>query len=446
MIKKEIIVIEDDKVLNKLIVEQLSNIGYLASGVHSWKEAKKYLEEHEPGLALLDCHLPDVDGHQVIPELATHQPVIVLTAYGTVQNAVAAIKDGATEYLIKPINLDELELTVKKVLETAELRADNLYYKERMQAQNRRMIGSSPAMEKVNDLINAVAPSDMTVLIEGESGVGKELVAQELHQRSLRSDKKFVELDCCTLQENLFESELFGHERGAFTSADRMKRGLIEGADNGTLFLDEIGEIDSVIQAKLLRVLETGKFRRLGGTKDLTANTRIVTATNRKLDDMTNEGNFRTDLFYRLSSFIIHVPPLRERREDIPDLVQYFILNHDFSHRVKKKISQTTMKHLISYDWPGNIRELKNVVERAIILSRDSNEILAEHFAFLPSQSVMSLEVSMTFDHDPTLEEIERKCLENMLSKYSGHRAKVATILGVSERNLYRLLQKHELH
>lgn len=446
MTKKEIIVIEDDKVLNKLIVEQLSNMGYQASGMHSWGETKRFLEGHEPCLALLDCHLPDIDGHKIIPELAAQQPVIVLTAYGSVQNAVAAIKDGATEYLIKPVNLEELELTVKKVLETAELRADNLYYKERMLAKNSRMIGNSAAMGKVNDLINAVAPSDMTVLIEGESGVGKELVAHEIHQRSLQSENKFVELDCCTLQENLFESELFGHERGAFTSADRMKRGLIEGAENGTLFLDEIGEIDSVIQAKLLRILEAGKFRRLGGTKDLTANTRIITATNRKLDDMTNEGNFRMDLFYRLSSFIIRVPPLRERREDIPDLVQYFILNHDFSRRVTKKISQSTMKHLVSYDWPGNIRELKNVVERAIILSGENTEIQAEHFAFLPSHSMMPLEVSLTFDHDPTMEEIERQCLQNMLTKYSGHRAKVATILGVSERNLYRLLQKHELH
>lgn len=446
MFKKEILIIEDDKVLNKLIVEQLSNMGYQTSGMHNWAEARKFLDENEPGLVLLDCHLPDVDGLDVISELVIQSPVIVLTAFGSVQNAVSAIKNGATEYLIKPVNLEELELTVKKVLETAELRADNLYYKERMQSRNGRMIGNSPAMEKVNDLIDAVAPSDMTVLIEGESGVGKELVAQEIHQRSLRSDKKFVELDCCTLQENLFESELFGHERGAFTSADRMKRGLIEGAENGTLFLDEIGEIDAVIQAKLLRVLETGKFRRLGGTKDITANTRIVTATNRKLNDMTKEGEFRTDLFYRLSSFVIHVPPLRERREDIPELVKHFVENHDFSRRVKKKISQTTMKHLISYDWPGNIRELKNVVERAIIISGDNKHILTEHFAFLPSDATTPIEVTISFDHDPSLEEIERKCLENMLVKYSGHRAKVATILGVSERNLYRLLQKHELH
>lgn len=445
MLKKEIVIIEDDKALNRLMVEQLSNMGYETFGVRCWADAKKIFEKHEPVLVLLDCQLPDVDGHKLIPELSVSQPVIVLTAYGTVKNAVSAIKNGATEYLIKPVNLEELELTIIKALENAELRADNQYYKERLSVKDNTMIGSGKAMDKVNELIDVVSSSDMTVLIQGESGVGKELVAQEIHKRSHHADNKFVVLDCCTLQENLFESELFGHERGAFTSADRLKRGLIEGADNGTLFLDEIGEIDLIIQAKLLRVLETGKFRRLGGTKDLSANARIVTATNRNLVDATQKGSFRKDLFYRLNSFVIQVPPLRERREDIPELVKYFIQNHNFSRKVSKKISQTTMKHLISYDWPGNVRELKNVVERAMILSAEQKEILPAHFSFIQSIDSVPLDIPLTFDHDPSLEEIEHKYIENMLIKYSGHRAKISKILGVSERNFYRLLRKYKL-
>jgi transcriptional regulator with PAS, ATPase and Fis domain len=233
----------------------------------------------------------------------------------------------------------------------------------------------------------------MTVLIQGESGVGKELGAQELHRHSERADGNFVALDCCTLQENLFESELFGHERGAFTGADRMKRGLIEGAENGTLFLDEIGDIDPSIQAKLLRVLESGQFRRLGGTKDLKANVRIVTATNRRLDELTGDGRFRSGLYYRLSAFVIDVPPLRDRREDIAELVGHFIRNTDISHRNKKGASARVLKQLVEYDWPGNVRELKNVVERAIILAGDDSEIRPQHLTFAPGRSGNSSDV-----------------------------------------------------
>ncbi len=304
------------------------------------------------------------------------------------------VKDGATEYLTKPISLDELDLMVERVLEQTALRRDHQFYKQRYQKlQSAHMLGGSPVMVAVNRLIDAVASSDMTVLIQGESGVGKELVAQELHRHSERADGNFVALDCCTLQENLFESELFGHERGAFTGADRMKRGLIEGAENGTLFLDEIGDIDPSIQAKLLRVLESGQFRRLGGTKDLKANVRIVTATNRRLDELTGDGRFRSGLYYRLSAFVIDVPPLRDRREDIAELVGHFIRNTDISHRNKKGASARVLKQLVEYDWPGNVRELKNVVERAIILAGDDSEIRPQHLTFAPGRSGNSSDV-----------------------------------------------------
>jgi transcriptional regulator with PAS, ATPase and Fis domain len=307
------------------------------------------------------------------------------------------------------------------------------------------MIGQSQALEDIKQLIDDVAPSDLTVLILGESGSGKELVARAIHQRSDRSDRNFVAVDCCTLQENLFESELFGHERGAFTGADKLKKGLIEGAGNGTLFLDEIGEISASIQAKLLRVLETGKFRRVGGTKDLSANVRIVAATNRNLKEMSETGDFRQDLYYRLEAFNISAPPLRERRDDIPPLVDHFIRNHSFSCRINKFFTKDAIRKLVAYDWPGNVRELKNVVERAIILSRDKKTIRAEHLTFGNVEASPVFNLNVSFDRDPTLTELEQAYLRTMLDKHAGHRALVAQTLGISERHVYRLIQKYEL-
>ncbi len=443
---KDILIIEDDKTLNTLMARQVKEMGYPVKSALNWTTAKDYLSANEPALILLDCRLPDIDGHNVILEVANQYPVIVLTAYGSVQNAVRAMKAGAAEYLTKPVNFDELELIVKRTLETEALRKEHQFYRRQIRALGETcMVGHSKALAHVNTLIDAVAPSDVTVLIEGESGVGKELVANEIHQRSARADQNFIEIDCCTLHHSLFESELFGHERGAFTGADRRKPGLIEGAEGGTLFLDEIGELDLTLQAKLLRVLESGFFRRLGGTKDLRANVRIVAATNRNLEQMSREGKFRRDLYYRLSSFLVQVPPLRERREDVAELVEHFIHHLDIPLRVKKTVSTAAMKQLVAYDWPGNVRELRNIVERAIILSGGGHEIRPEHLAFGASEARASTGTSLTFAHDPSLEEIEQRYLEKMLDKHSGHRAIVAKVLGVSERNLYRLIRKYGL-
>lgn len=286
----------------------------------------------------------------------------------------------------------------------------------------------------------------MTVLVHGESGVGKELIARELHFRSDRRDKNFVALDCCTLQESLFETELFGHEKGAFTGADRRKEGLIDVAEGGTLFLDEIGEIGPGIQAKLLRVLETGQFRRVGISRDLTADVRIVAATNRTLEEMAEQGEFRRDLFYRLNAFTITMPPLRDRREDIPILTRHFIENHDFSRRIVKQLNIAALRQMKAYNWPGNVRELRNVIERAIILSRDRKEIRPSDLAFCRSGSeLQGCEVSLDFEHEPSLEEIEKKYLAMLLEKFSGHRGKIARTMGISERSVYRMIQRYKL-
>lgn len=443
-----ILVIEDDEVLNRVVVDELSALGYAAHGVHRWADAARYLERTEPDLILLDCRLPDADGIELLKRQAIgQQTVVVLTAYGSVRNAVDAMRAGAAEYLVKPVNLDELELVVRRALENAALRRNQQFLRSRLGGRKERgtLVGVSPTMRRVEHLIEMVAPTDATVLIQGESGVGKEVVAWEIFRRSSRAEGNFLTLDCCTLKEQLFESELFGHEKGAFTGADRQKKGLIEGVEEGTLFLDEIGEIGPAIQAKLLRVLETGQYRRVGGNKDLRADVRIVAATNRDLQQMSESGDFRSDLFYRLSVFVIDLPPLRERREDIPLLVEHFIRNHDFSRRIDKRVVPAAMQQLVAYDWPGNVRELRNVMERAIILSGEQQAIGPEHLAF-GSRGTQQRPgaLALAFESEPSLEQVEEKYVRYLLTKYSGHRATVAKILGVSERTLYRLLQRYE--
>ena len=445
---KHILLVEDDKVLSRLIIQHVEGLGHEVTNASSWAEAEELLTVRETHLIITDVRLPDGDSLERLPNLVLTQPVIVLTAFGSVRNAVQAMKAGAFEYLVKPVSPEELTLALERALQDAALRDAHQFCLRRLKAKEGSgtfMIGASPRLNAVKELIQAVAPSDMTVLIQGESGTGKELVARAIHDSSDRVQGNFVAVDCCTLQENLFESELFGHEKGAFTGADRQKKGLIEGADGGTLFLDEIGEIEASLQAKLLRVLETGKFRRVGGTKDLSANVRIVAATNRDLDTLSRQGDFRLDLYYRIGAFAIETPPLRERREDIPYLVDHFIQNHTFSRRIDKRVSGEAMRRLIAYDWPGNVRELKNVVERAIILSRDKTTIRPEHLAFGASGGRSKAQVTLSFDHDPSLEELQAEYLKMQINKFSGHRSKVAEVLNISERNIYRLIRRYGL-
>ena len=447
--KARVLVIEDDELLNHMIQHQLVNMGHDAVGVDTLNSAREYLGKYEPDLIISDMRLPDGDCIGELPVLGESHPVIVLTAYGTVKNAVEAIQAGAADYLTKPVSPESLRLTVQRVLDTEALRADHRFCKSRLEAQNSSqsfMIGQSPALEKMKEMVDAVASSDMTVLVLGESGSGKELVARAIHEQSHRATRNFVAVDCCTLQESLFESELFGHEKGAFTGANRQKKGLIEGAAGGTLFLDEIGEIPAAIQAKLLRVLETGKFRRVGGTRDLESDVRIVAATNRDLNKMSENGEFRADLYYRLEAFNIFTPTLRDRREDIPFLVEHFIRSHDFSKRVQKTVTKDAMRKLIAYDWPGNVRELKNVVERAIILSRDAKTIRAQHLTFgACDQQKSGFQLDLPGDTDPTLEQLEASYLKMLLKKHAGHRATVAQVMGISERHVYRLINKYGL-
>jgi DNA-binding NtrC family response regulator len=443
---KRILVVEDDRTLNRLLVEQLDSMGHATVGVFTWAEAREALVTHDPSLTILDIRLPDADGVDCLPELTGHCPVIVLTAFGSIKHAVGATRAGAFEYLVKPVNPSELELNVNRALEVSTLKLSYEYCHDQLHPSiSKLMVGQSGAFREMVRVIELVAPSDSTVLIQGESGVGKELVARAIHQLSNRAQQNFVPVDATTLQETLFESELFGHEKGAFTGADRRKQGLIEVAEGGTLFLDEIGEMPANMQAKLLRVLETNEFRRVGGTQSLNSEVRFVAATNRDLRTCIDTGGFRSDLYYRLSAVVITVPPLRDRREDIVLLADRFLELRSFQRNKPKKLGKDAIEVLTAYSWPGNVRELRNVIERAILISGEQTLIHSRDL-FLDKSLLKAREQSeFVFDHEPTLEEIKRTYLAQLVVKHRGHRARIAEILGVSERNTYRLLKKYGL-
>jgi len=454
--RASIFVVEDDSVLNRLLVKELGKAGYEVDGALSWQDARQHIATFAPDLILLDVNLPDADGFAPLSELAGSRPVVMLTAYGNVNQAVEAMRLGAADYLVKPVNLDELEIVIRAALERSQWHAQKAI---RQADTGSAMIGDSPAMQQLRHLIADVASSDVTVLIMGESGSGKELVAQAIHAASPRRSENFVAVDCCTLQESLFESELFGHERGAFTGADRRKAGLIEAAVRGTLFLDEIGETSAAIQAKLLRVLETGRFRRVGANTDLRADVRIVAATNRDLRQRASVGHFRDDLYYRLSTFIIDVPPLRARRSDIAPLVTHFLTQRRQSMGLEPvTFSAAAINRLTAYDWPGNVRELRNVIERALILLGNDREVDVPHLgplqvgvpvassaahAGVATPSAQALDEGLILHGEPTLESIEREYLASLLKKYGGNRRRVAEAMGVSERTAYRMMDRY---
>ena len=435
---KRILVVEDDVALNRLLMDQLKREGHMPLTARSMAEADTVLQSSSPALVLLDMRLPDSSGMEAISHFRDVCPVIVLTAYGSVEQAVQAVQAGAVDYIIKPVSAARLELAVKRALETASLRRKLEFLETRKAVSgDSRMVGGSEAFRRVTELIQLVAEADTTVLIQGESGVGKELVAESIHLQSPRHGQQLVTIDCATLQENLLESELFGHERGAFTGADRRKEGLIEVADGGTVFLDEIGEIGGAIQAKLLRVLETSRFRRLGGTRDITVNVRFITATNRDLKALAAQGSFRSDLYYRLSPFIIAVPPLRERREDIMPLARHFLSGRSFMRNLPKSFDPLAEQALLSYHWPGNIRELRNAVERGLLMSANAPIILPHHFA-LPAPDGRETTFNLNFPREPTLEEVKQQYFERMLNNHDGNRQRAALAMGISERTLIR--------
>jgi DNA-binding NtrC family response regulator len=446
--KTSVLVVEDDEVLNQLLVMALRKAGYEMSSARFWSDARRQIEMQAPDVVLLDMNLPDAEGLEPLAEIAADRPTVMLTAYGSIDNAVKAMRLGAADYLVKPVNLDELEIVIRRAVDTGRLRAARAM--DQAASSVRRtpdLLGESPAMLRLHELIAAVARSEATVLVTGESGTGKELVAHAIHQAGPRSAERFVAVDCCTLQETLFESELFGHERGAFTGADRRKPGLIEAAAGGTLFLDEIGDIGPALQAKLLRVLESGRFRRVGATADLRADVRVVAATNRDLPRMAREGAFRADLYYRLSALTIEVPPLRERSQDIPLLVRHFA-SRNARHGEQPVFGEAALDQLSRYAWPGNVRELRNVVERATLLAKRGQRIEPRDLPAFPSterDATGREDLDALLQGEPTLDEVERRYLELLLRRHGGNRRRTAEVLGISERTAYRMIERFGL-
>ncbi|MEE9271524.1 MAG: sigma-54 dependent transcriptional regulator [Candidatus Krumholzibacteria bacterium] len=375
--KSVILLVDDQDSIRFFLEKTLVQEGYEAHTASTGQEAIELTQKVIPDLILLDLKLPDMDGVEVLKKIKEMFPeigVVMITAFGDIEVAVEAMKQGAYDFVSKPINLEQLLMVIKKGLESKRLQREVLQLKRQMELGEgfEYMVGESESMQKVYDVVKQVATSDTTtVLIEGESGVGKEMVARLIHKYSTRGNHPFLDINCASLPEQLLESELFGHERGAFTDAKTQKQGLLELANRGTLFLDEIGEMSLTIQVKLLRVLERMVFRRVGGTSDIHVSVRVISATNRELKKEVAEHRFRTDLYYRLKVVPIVVPPLRERRADLLNFVKYFmnIFNKKFNKNFDR-IDDTARQALLEYDWPGNIRELKNCIERVVLLER----------------------------------------------------------------------------
>lgn len=428
---------------------ELSRSGFEVTPAGTGQEAIRSAARLDPAVVLLDLRLPDVDGLEVLKVLREQNPaseVIMLSGHDTIDTAIESVRKGAFDFIAKPCPLDELEVRIQRALERQSLRQHARLMERGLTIPDLGycFVGDSPAFRKVLHLIERAAPSHSAVLISGETGTGKEMVAKLLHARSPRHGKPFVTVECAALQESLLQSELFGHERGAFTGAERAKPGLFEVANGGTIFLDEIGEVSQATQVKLLRVLDTSTFRHVGGTSEIRVDVRFIAATNRDLSSMVRQGLFREDLFYRLRTIEILLPPLRERRQDVDLLAGHFLARMGERLGAERRVSPAAAEILRSHAWPGNVRELQHVIEAAMVLC-EGGEILPEH---LPA----SLRVSATAPQRPdaplrlqTLEEVEREHIERTLEAAGGHRGNAARILGISERNLYRKLNDYKL-
>lgn len=439
-----VLVVDDEEPIRRLLKKELARKGFVVETAPEGQTALRMLKEDFFDVVLLDIVMPGVDGITLLKKIhqdPTSPAVIVLTGKATVETAVEAMKHGSYDYLSKPYKLDELVILINRAYEFRHLKLKNQLLEQELlkKEPSIEMVGRSQRHTQLMSLIKRVAPTDSTVLIFGESGTGKELVATTLWRLSKRSHSPMTALNCATLSEHLIESELFGHEKGAFTSAYQTKYGIVEVADKGTLFLDEIAEMPLSLQAKLLRFLDSGEFRRVGGNRTLKADVRVITATNKDLSSLVKSRQFREDLFYRLNVITINVPPLRERKEDIEEIVMFFIKK--YSKKVSKEIQGLTddaLCSLLNYHWPGNVRELENVIERAVILC-DGNYI-TEGDIFIPSASQTTNTPVQTLS---TLEEVEKEHILRVLNETAGNQSKASQILGIERKTLYLKLKKY---
>ena len=445
-----LLLVDDDEAFRKALARELSRVGYEVATADSGAAALDRIAEREPDVVLLDLRLPDRDGLEVLEAIRATSPgsdVIMLTGHGSIDTAIQSVRAGAFDYIAKPCPLDELEVRIGRALERQSLRRRASLLERGLTPPDvaGSFVGESAEFRRLAELVARVAPSDSTVLITGETGSGKEMVAKLIHAQSQRRSRPFVVVECTALQESLLQSELFGHERGAFTGADRAKPGLFEVAHGGTIFLDEIGEVSQATQVQLLRVLDTSTFRHVGGTAEIRVDVRVLAATNRELPAMVKQGLFREDLFYRLSTITIEVPPLRQRAADIARLAEHFVAGRNERYGSTKRLSPRALEVLQRHDWPGNVRELLHAIEAATVVC-DGEEIRPEHFPraltapLPPPIKPGTAEASL-----PTLEQMEREHIARALRATDGHRGHAARMLGISERNLYRKLKEYGL-
>ncbi len=441
-----VLVADDEKNIREGLSEALGLEGYRTLGASDGDEALRMVDQGDVDLVITDLRMPKVSGTEVLKTVVGRYPglpVIVLTGHGTIEDAVSAMRSGAFDFVTKPVNLDHLSLLVKRALESRELARKNRELEAEVEAQRHSssIIGKSAEMKKVFELVRRVAPTRASVMVTGESGVGKELVADAIHNLSPRRDGPLVKVHCAALAESLLESELFGHEKGAFTGAQGRRRGRFELAHEGTLFLDEIGEINQNVQIKILRVLQERKFERVGGEETVEVDVRIIAATNRDLKEEIRKGSFREDLYYRLNVVSIHVPPLRERRDDIPLLAMAFL--REFGEENGKRIEGFNPKarlSLYSYPWPGNVRELRNCVESAVVMAAGG---LVELEDLPPSVRSSGEERNVRVPVGSSLAEAEKILITETLASQAGNKSRTAEVLGIGRKTLYQKIEDY---
>jgi DNA-binding NtrC family response regulator len=452
MEKLSTLVVEDGQSQREILRDFLSDEGYDVVEAENGDKAIEAVKNGYFDLVLLDYKMPEKDGMTVLEEVKdinTEIDVIMMTAYGSVDTAVRAMKAGAADYIIKPIELDELRILIGRIAERRTLRKENEILREELRGKGvttDQIIFKSAAMSEVVNLSGRVANSSATVLIQGESGTGKELLARLIHNLSPRSERPMIVVNCAALSENLLESELFGHEKGAFTGASRRRIGRFEEADGGTLFLDEIGELSPAVQVKLLRFLQEREFQRVGGNRTIRSDIRIISATNRNLQGEVKDGTFREDLYYRLNVVTIAVPPLRERKEDLSPLIDHFLRRFAIENGKEiQGISSDARDLLLRYDYPGNVRELENIIERAVVITRGP-VITSRDLPFSRNSIHLHMsEVKTWRSLKESVEDLECKMIQRALEETANHQTKAANLLGISERMLRYKLKKYGL-
>ncbi|MFC2157381.1 sigma-54-dependent transcriptional regulator [Acidobacteriota bacterium] len=453
MIKKKILIVDDDKLIRWSVNQKLSEWDLIVVEAEDGMSGHRMAEDELPDLILLDVNLPDANGFDLLEEFKVKMPeipIVMITAFGSVDDAVMAMKRGAYDFITKPVNYVKLQSTLNNALETVSLKKEIAYYKEREQKKFdlSHIVSASNEMKKILEMTRIVAQSEtIIVLLSGESGTGKDLLAQAIHHMSRRKTDPFLAINCSAIPENLLESELFGYEKGAFTDAKQRKQGLVEIANNGSLFLDEISTLSLPLQAKLLRFLETQTFTRVGGLRELAVELRVIAATNQDLETASREGEFRKDLFYRLNVCPIHIPPLRDRPDDILPMAEHFIKAYNVKFRKNIKGMKPEVKKIFKeYPWPGNVRELKNNIERAMIFEQNS-EISAQNIPMGPGGASPPSLQSSSFKRDSdfenlSLEEMERRFIISALRRAGGNKSQAARLLDVTRDTLRYKIQK----